>query len=86
MKILAVCGSPRRGNTEWMLTNLSEDLQQGGAEVEMLLLRNMDVKMCRGCLACEKGGKERKGECVIKDDMASVYPKLLARPSICVSR
>jgi multimeric flavodoxin WrbA len=60
-----------------MLTTLGEALKQGGAEVDMLLLRKMDVKMCRGCLACEKGGKERKGDCVIKDDMATVYPKLL---------
>jgi multimeric flavodoxin WrbA len=78
IKIIGVCGSPRRGNTEWMLGRLAAALKQGGAEMEILLLRKMDVKMCRGCLACEKGGKERRGDCVIKDDMASVYPKLLA--------
>ena len=38
--------------------------------------------MCRGCLTCEKGGKERQGDCVIKDDMAGVYPKLLATDAI----
>jgi multimeric flavodoxin WrbA len=78
MKIVGVGGSPRKGNSEWMLTTVCAELTQLGAEVEILLLRKMDVKMCRGCLACEKDGKERKGDCVIKDDMASVYPKLLA--------
>ncbi len=59
MKIIGVCGSPRKGNSEWMLTTLCRELTQLGADVEILLLRKMDVKMCRGCLACEKGGKER---------------------------
>ena len=85
MKIVAVCGSPRRGNAEWMLARLCEYLEKGGAEVEILLLRKMDVKMCRGCLACEKGGKERNGACVIRDDMSSVYPKLLAADAIVLA-
>ena len=84
-KIIGVCGSPRRGNTEWMLTTLCKGLEEGGAEVEVLLLRKMDIKMCRGCLACEKGGKERKGDCVIKDDMAVVYPALLAADVIILA-
>jgi multimeric flavodoxin WrbA len=85
MKIIGVCGSPRKGNTEWLLSALGEALTQGGAEVEILLLRQMEVKMCRGCLACEKGGKMRQGDCVIKDDMASVYPKLLAADAIVLA-
>jgi multimeric flavodoxin WrbA len=85
MKIIGVCGSPRKGNTEWMLGKLGEALTRGGAEVEILLLRKMDVKMCRGCLACEKGGKMRLGDCIIKDDMADVYPKLLAADAIVLA-
>jgi len=85
MKIVAVCGSPRKGNSEWMLTRLCEELSRRGAAVDMLLLRKMDVKMCRGCLSCEKGGKLRKGDCVIKDDMASVYPKLIAADTIVLA-
>jgi len=78
MKIVGVCGSPRRGNTEWMLKTVMEAAAQNGAEVELLLLRRMNVRTCRGCLACEEGGRERQGVCKIKDDMAEVYPKLLA--------
>jgi multimeric flavodoxin WrbA len=61
-----------------MLSRLLDETKQYGAETELLLLRKMDIKMCRGCLSCEKGGQERKGDCVIKDDMAVVYPKLIA--------
>ncbi len=85
VQIVGVCGSPRRGNTEWMLSTLCRAFEQVGAKVDVLLLRKMDVRMCRGCLACEKGGKERKGECVIKDDMAAVYPKLLAADVIVLA-
>jgi multimeric flavodoxin WrbA len=84
-KIVGICGSPRRGNSEWMLSTLCGELTRLGAEVEVLLLRKMDVKMCRGCLACEKGGKKRKGDCVIKDDMVAVYPKLLAADVIVLA-
>jgi multimeric flavodoxin WrbA len=85
MKIVAVCGSPRKGNSEWMLTRLCKELSRLGAQVEMLLLRKMDVQMCRGCLTCEKGGKKRKGDCVIKDDMRDVYPKLIAAEAIVLA-
>ena len=85
MKIVAVCGSPRKGNSEWMLTRLCEELTRLGADVTMLLLRKMDVQMCRGCLTCEKGDKRRKGDCVIKDDMGDVYPRLIAADAVVLA-
>ncbi len=85
MKIIGIGGSPRKGNSEWMLTTLCGELTRLSADVEILRLRQMDVKMCRGCLACEKGGENRQGTCVIKDDMAGVYPKLLAADVIILA-
>ena len=85
MKIIGVCGSPRRGNSEWMLSQVMEETSRKGAEVESLLLRKMDVRMCRGCLACEQGGDQRPGKCKIKDDMNDVYPKLLAADAVVLS-
>ncbi len=78
MKVVAVCGSHRKGNTEWMLKKLLERVEENGAEVELILLRRVNVKMCLGCLSCEEGGKDRKGICKIDDDMNAIYPKLLA--------
>jgi multimeric flavodoxin WrbA len=85
MKIVGVSGSPRKGNTEWMLCALLDMAAQKGAEVETLLLRKVDVRMCRGCLSCEEGGKERKGICTINDDMIEIYPKLLAANAIVLA-
>ena len=77
MKVVAICGSHRKGNTEWMLKKLLERVEENGAKVELILLRKANVKMCLGCLTCEAGGKDRKGICKIKDDMNEIYPKLL---------
>jgi multimeric flavodoxin WrbA len=85
MKIIGFCGSPRKGNTEWMLSTLLDKAHLYGAETELVLLRKTDIKMCRGCLSCEKSGKERKGDCVIKDDMIALYPKLLAADAIVLA-
>ena len=85
MKIIGVCGSPRKGNSEWMLRTLLEIAAASGAESEVLLLRKMDIRTCRGCLACEEGGRERKGICKINDDMTGVYPKLLAADAIVLA-
>jgi multimeric flavodoxin WrbA len=78
MKVVAICGSHRKGNTEWMLKKLLERVEENAAEVELILLRKANVKMCLGCLSCEEGGKDRKGICKIKDDMNALYPKLLS--------
>ena len=78
MKVMAICGSPRKGNTEWMLQKLLDDLVRGGAEVELILLRKRNIKRCLGCLTCEAGGKEREGACAVSDDMQEIYPKMLA--------
>lgn len=77
MKILAVCGSPRSGNTEWMLERVLEGASKNGATTELLLLRELDIKMCDGCLSCEVGGDDRKGICKVEDDMQGILPRLL---------
>jgi len=78
MKILAICGSPRKGNTEWMLTKVLESARAEGAETELLLLRDRDIGLCRGCLTCEVGDDRQPGVCVINDDMEGMLPKMLA--------
>jgi multimeric flavodoxin WrbA len=77
MKVLAVCGSPRKGNTEWMLRKLLDEVSKAGVDTELILLREMHIEACDGCLACEAGGQQRKGICNIEDDMQGLYPKLL---------
>jgi multimeric flavodoxin WrbA len=74
MKVIAVCGSPRKGNTEWMLSQLQKNLEVAGVEVELLLLRKLNIRKCAGCLKCE----DRKGLCYQQDDINDILPRLLA--------
>jgi multimeric flavodoxin WrbA len=68
-----------------MLEQVMREASRRGARVDTLLLRRMDVRMCKGCLACEEGGKDRPGLCRIKDDMNLVYPMLLAADALVLA-
>ncbi|MBW2981826.1 flavodoxin family protein [Candidatus Woesearchaeota archaeon] len=72
VKILAICGSPRKGNTEFMLTTLLKAAAEKGAETEMILLRKYNIKPCTGCDICF--GTQMP--CKIKDDMDDIYNDL----------
>ncbi len=82
MKIVGICGSPRKGNTEWMLETIMQGFARQGADTELILLRKKFIKSCTGCLKCEAGGKDRPGICVQKDDMAAIFPRLLSADCI----
>ena len=77
MKVVGICGSPRKGNTEWMLRKLLDEVAKGGVETELILLREKHIKGCDGCLTCEMGGTQRKGSCRIQDDMQQIHPVLM---------
>jgi multimeric flavodoxin WrbA len=77
MKVTGICGSPRKGNTEWMLRRILDTVAQHGIHTELILLRKSNIEGCNGCLKCEIGGKERKGTCTIKDDMHTINARLL---------
>ncbi len=85
MRVLGICGSPRRGNTEWMLSTVLGAAGDAGAQTELLLLRQADVRPCRGCLACEKRDGTGRGVCRIQDDMQAILPKMLAADVIVLA-
>jgi len=68
-KYLLISGSPRKGNTDFILSKVYDSIKE---EKELILLRNHDIKHCKGCLVCHD-----KPECVIKDDMDKIRDKIL---------
>jgi multimeric flavodoxin WrbA len=73
MKVLGILGSPRKGgNTELLLEEALKGAEAEGAEIERLRLTDYNIIPCKECLACYKDGN-----CIILDDMAKIYPKLL---------
>jgi multimeric flavodoxin WrbA len=78
MKILAINSSPRSGGqskTELMLSHLVEGMRQAGADVEVVNLREKNIKNCIGCYTC---WTKTPGKCQHKDEMTKeLFPKWL---------
>jgi len=77
MKILEICCSPRKGNTEWLMRKLIEMTKKRGVETELIMLKDRNIRICDGCLVCEK-----TNACHIKDDMQGIYDKMLSTDAI----
>ena len=72
MKVLGIYGSPRKGgNTDQLLDKTLEAAQGAGADTSEIYARHLKIS---GCLEC--GGCDKTGECVVDDDMQTVYPLL----------
>jgi multimeric flavodoxin WrbA len=72
-KVLGISGSPRRdGNTELLLKEFLRGASASGHETELLLLSEFKISPCTSCDSCQKNG-----QCIIDDDMQSMYDKLL---------
>jgi multimeric flavodoxin WrbA len=73
MKVLGILGSPRRGgNTELLLEEALKGAEKEGAKVERLYLSDLTITPCKECHGCDE-----TGNCIILDDMAKIYPRLL---------
>lgn len=73
-RILGVVGSPRKnGNTHILVESILETAHAEGAGTEMLFLKDLNIQECIGCHACWQGK-----ECMQRDDMNGVYPKIIA--------
>jgi len=73
MRVLGIMGSPRRhSNTEILLDKALEGAREAGAEVEKVLVSTLIISPCLEIYACFKDGN-----CSIKDDMQTLYDKLL---------
>ena len=70
MKIVAVLGSPRpQGNSALMARAFLEIARERGADTEVYLLNQMNIKGCQGCGKC----KSESEACVVEDDLKPVY-------------
>jgi len=63
MKIVAICGSPRKGNTYKALNLIHESFPD--IDFKILILKDLNFEFCRGCYACVLRGEDK---CPIKDD------------------
>jgi multimeric flavodoxin WrbA len=63
-----------KGSTAMILKPFLEGMREAGAETELFYASNLNIKPCPGCIySC---WRDKPGECLINDDMQSIYPKL----------
>lgn len=71
MKLLAICGSPRKGNTSHALGQIRDAFP--GTDLEILHLADLDFKPCKGCYTCVLKGESK---CPLKDDRDTILDKM----------
>lgn len=82
-QIVVVKGSPRReGNSAALADEVASGATAAGAEVESFYLHGMDIRPCSACDACRG---EDETNCVIEDDMRTLYPKLRAADALVIA-
>lgn len=70
--VLIISSSLRRGsNSEALAEEFARGAADAGNNVELISLREKDIRFCRGCLACQKTQK-----CVIADDSQTIVAKM----------
>ena len=73
-KIIIIKGSPRKsGNSAALAEQVAAGAQAAGAEVESIYLHGLDIQPCDACEACQ-GAADL--DCIIDDDMQTLYPKI----------
>ena len=81
MKVLGIMGSPRiKGNTDLLLEEALKGAKSLGADVEKVVVDKLKIGPCKEYLGCF-----RDGNCVIRDDMDDVYPKLLEADVVIIA-
>ncbi len=77
MKILAICGSPRKGNTYKVLNSINENYPD--IDYKILMLKDLNFELCKGCYSCVVRGEEK---CPIKDDRDMIIGEMLEADGI----
>jgi multimeric flavodoxin WrbA len=74
MKIVAIMGSPHKGNSLEKTQRIEDKLKQfGDVEFEYVHLKDVDLKPCKGCFVCFIKGEDR---CPLKDDREAITQKI----------
>ena len=75
MLVLGLQGSPRKGNTDYLLTTFMSEAEKLGARTHVVDATKRNILPCKEYIVCEK-----KGFCPIDDDMKhDIYPLLRSR-------
>lgn len=81
MKVLMISSTPRKGgNSDVLCDQFAKGAAEAGHEVEKVSLREKKLSPCQACYACMENHV-----CAVKDDMAEIFPKLVAADVIVLA-
>ena len=80
MKILAICGSPKKGNCYSVLNSIQENYPD--IDYKLLMLNEVNLERCRGCYVCVLRGEEY---CPLKDDRDMIIEEIAAADGIILA-
>lgn len=76
-KILVINGSYRKnGITDQAVDTMVNALQSGGADVEIIVLREYPIQFCFNCRECTQNPGEQPGLCIQDDGMKALLDKI----------
>lgn len=82
-KIVVLVGSMRKhGNTEILVSEFVKGSKENGNEVTIISVADYHIMPCTGCNACRKRINK---DCVMKDDMQTIFPVLKEADIIVVA-
>jgi multimeric flavodoxin WrbA len=82
-KVIAFNASPRlTGNTSTLIDEALRGAAEAGASVKKYHLQKLRMEFCLGCRKCKE--PDASPFCVIKDDLAPIYPEIVAADAIVV--
>ena len=67
------------GNSAILANQVAAGAKDAGAEVETIYLHYMNIQPCSACESCQEA---KELDCVIKDDMKALYPKVRAADAL----
>ncbi len=86
MKILAINASARpKGTTTRLAQAALDGAALSGADTEMIMLAEKDIRFCANCLTCYQDIDARIGRCAIDDDMRGILEKIAEADGILLA-
>jgi multimeric flavodoxin WrbA len=83
LKIIAINGSPRKGNTYQILQKIEKELSNDtNVEFKYILLKDVKLKTCIGCFQCIQKGSEF---CPLEDDKALIFDEMLSSDGVILA-
>ncbi len=77
MKIIAICGSPRKKNTYSALNTIKDNFPD--IDYKILMLKEIHFELCKGCYVCVLRGEEK---CPLKDYRDMLVEEMLAADGV----